>query len=650
VARVTVQVRRDHLERLAGVNPIEGIAELVWNSLDADARKVEIRLVQNNLLGIEVVEVIDDGGGIPYSDVESAFRNLGNSLKKHKFLTNGNRHIHGKRGQGRFRAFSIGNHIEWDTRSKLNGGVEGHVIIGDQSQLGTFVTSDKPTILKGGTVGTRVTITDILPNAEAALTSEKSRLRLTEEFALYLRQYPNAQVSYDGQAIDPRKIEKDFKNYKLDSLEAEDGRTIAPDLTIIEWSNQTERSLHICDEHGFSLMKTTSDVRAPGFHFTAYLKSAFFRELADRNALVELHADLTKFIERAREKIRKHFKDRESEMGATILSEWKAQGIYPYREPPTNRIERNERQVFEVVALNVNKYLHDFDRTDQQNKRLTLQLVRAAIEQGPKALRRILEDVLNLPRTKQEEFGRLLDKTSLAAIINAATTVADRLNFLEGLKKLVHDPQTREEIKERKQLHKILERESWIFGESFNLALSDRGLTEVLSTHLAHLGRKPVKSPVKTASGQRGIIDLMMSKQIRQDKEWRNLVVELKLPKQDVDLKTMAQVQKYAFAVAADPRFDAAHTEWVFWAVSRVITREVRESSKQANRPLGLVHDALDKRVYIWVKSWGELIQEAEARLQFFREQLEYSSDDQSAVDYLHRLHSQYLPSSLLVG
>jgi hypothetical protein len=52
--------------------------------------------------------------------------------------------------------------------------------------------------------------------------------------------------------------------------------------------------------------------------------------------------------------------------------------------------------------------------------------------------------------------------------------------------------------------------------------------------------------------------------------------------------------------------------------------------------------------VFIWVKSWGQIIEAARARLEFFQEQLEYSADDESALAYLRKIHEQYLPRVLL--
>jgi hypothetical protein len=77
-------------------------------------------------------------------------------------------------------------------------------------------------------------------------------------------------------------------------------------------------------------------------------------------------------------------------------------------------------------------------------------------------------------------------RTDLSGIISAATLVADRLKFLEALRFVLFDYEAREKLRERSQLHKILEQNTWIFGEEYNLWASDNSdndLTTVLKAH-----------------------------------------------------------------------------------------------------------------------------------------------------------------------
>jgi hypothetical protein len=52
---------------------------------------------------------------------------------------------------------------------------------------------------------------------------------------------------------------------------------------------------------------------------------------------------------------------------------------------------------------------------------------------------------------------KLLRKTTLSAVISAAKLVADRLEILTGLEAMLFDLDLKKQLKERSQLHKILE-------------------------------------------------------------------------------------------------------------------------------------------------------------------------------------------------
>ncbi|MFE7984117.1 hypothetical protein ACFUZA_18400 [Streptomyces cellulosae] len=69
---------------------------------------------------------------------------------------------------------------------------------------------------------------------------------------------------------------------------------------------------------------------------------------------------------------------------------------------------------------------------------------------------------------------RLLERTTLSALIKASTAVADRIDFLTALEHLVFAPETKPRVKECDELHRILEDSCWVFGEEYALHVSDR--------------------------------------------------------------------------------------------------------------------------------------------------------------------------------
>ena len=61
-----IQVHDDHLERIAQTRkPILALAELIWNGVDADATRIDVTLIDDDLNGLKAIKVADNGHGIP---------------------------------------------------------------------------------------------------------------------------------------------------------------------------------------------------------------------------------------------------------------------------------------------------------------------------------------------------------------------------------------------------------------------------------------------------------------------------------------------------------------------------------------------------------------------------------------------------------
>jgi hypothetical protein len=650
--QVIVKVNQDHLERLtAARRPIEAIAELVWNSLDADATRVEITTRENALGGLDEVCIDDNGLGMAFDEAVVSFENLGGSPKRQRQRTPRlNRNLHGKKGRGRFVAFSIGSQVEWTTTFHANGRLARFTITGERSTLGKFALSDSHVVTANAS-GTRVSITGI-DKAYPSLQTQTALPELAEIFCLYLKQYPGIEIRFCGSLLDPDSLQAHLANYSLPAIVDQHGTAHQIALTVIEWKRKTERFLHLCDENGFSLDDTTPGIQAPGFDFTAYVRSSLIRKLSDENtlALGMLQPDLAKLLDLTKGKLREHFRHRAAAQAANLVEEWKQQGVYPYKTEPTNVLEQIERQVFNVLALNVNEYLPDFQQNDAKSKKFALRLLKQGLEQSPAELQKIVQEVLDLPEEKWKELASLLERTTLAAIINASRLIADRLEFLRGLELLIFDAASKNVLKERSQLHRLLAENTWIFGEEFALSVDDESLTQVLQKHLQLLGRQVLSAdPVLTADGTVGIVDLMLSRRIPMPKaeEREHLVIELKRPSQRVDASVADQVEKYALAVARDERFRDTKTTWTFWAISNEIDEHVQMRARQMNRPEGIIVQNAEPRITIWVRTWGQIIDACRARLNFYQKHLEYSADHDSALAHLRTIYGKYLPYSL---
>lgn len=651
--RVSVQLQSDYLEKMSHVQrPLAAITELIWNGLDADATEIHVNCDYNTLGGLEEIMVSDNGHGITYEEAERAFASLGGSWKTIDARSKKKgRILHGKAGKGRFHAFALGQNVVWDTRYEDGGNVFEFRVRGSRSEMGMFEIDDKE-ISKTKEAGTKVRISGIERNFRS-LRADEALQEITMTFALYMRQYPGLSIWYDGHKINPSDFESYIEEYSLPVITAQNGNRIKAELSVIEWKAYVERSLFLCDESGFSLIKKSPNVQAPGFNFTAYLKSSFIRELDEQGGLLldDLNPTIQALIEAAKIKLKDHFRKRAAEQAKNLVEEWKKEDIYPYKGEPKDILEQTERQVFDVCALNLNEFLPDFDQSNKKSKRMALYLLKEAIGNSPEEVQRILQDVLDLPKEKQEELSELLKKTSLSAIINASKIVADRLNFLKGLELILFEPSLKEHLLERGHLHKILADQTWIFGEEFNLSNSDESLTKVLEKHLRLLGREPQKlEPVLREDDSVGIVDLMLSRLIPQPRadEREHLVIELKRPTKVIDMEATNQIESYALAVAKDERFRDAKTKWVFWVLSNDITDEVREKVNQRGREPGILYEGQNRNIVIWVKTWAQILECCMGRLRFYQERLEYCADHDSALSYLRRTHAKYLPPQII--
>jgi hypothetical protein len=594
---ITVEVQPDHLQSLAGVKrPISAVSELIWIGFDADASEVRVDLVKNEMDGVKELTVTDNGHGLPYQQAEDSFQKLGGSWKRNSSRTPKGRLLHGQLGKGRFKAFGIGSSVTWISRYEEDGLLLEYSIAGTTNRLGEFDISDCLPLDSRDTGTTGMIVDVALQKNFVSLLGDGARNDIAEEFALYLLQYPDARLVYDGWRVDPSPLIRHLAHYKIEPS-PEDEQPTAATLSVIEWNRPTDRGLFLCDEAGVTLHKMNAGIHAPGFEFTAYLKSPLIRQLDASGALLleEMNPALNELIEKGRKQLKDHFRRRAAEATTDIVEEWKKEEIYPYEGEAASIVESAERQVFDVVALNINSYLPDFERADKQNKKFSLRLIKKALENDPGELVTILDGVLNLPLDKRKELAELLRKTTLSSIITASKVVADRLNFIRGLEALLFEKANKESLLERKQLHRILASETWIFGEQFHITVDDQSLDEMLAKHIRLLRDEDLtgQPPVVDEYGDIAIIDLMLSKRIPLPNANRrqHLIVELKRPSKKIDPRVQSQIVRYATAVSNDERFRDTRTEWHFLAVSNEMDDSVRLMANQGNREPGLILD-----------------------------------------------------------
>ncbi|HEX3784267.1 MAG TPA: ATP-binding protein [Pseudonocardiaceae bacterium] len=629
-------------------DPVRAVVELVWNAIDAEAMTVTVELERDSMDAISAVRVVDDGHGISSDEVEATFGRIGGSWKQlAEKSKNGVRHLHGKLGEGRLRAFAIGSKVTWLSVSDNTAGQRQEVSISgnrrnrDRFRWDTVLSSAPKT-------GTTVTAYNEEQRSLGPLEADGVVPTLRSHFAPILLNDYSLTITFAGRTLDPtQEIAHDTP------IPVTFGGSTAEEavIRVIEWRSGKHRAVYFGrDAHHFPYEESGSDLESQ-FTYSAYVTWAGlgideFAVLGLGDMAPGIIGDLWTVVH---ETIHEHFAARRRERRRDQVERWKESGVYPYQGEPTTEPERAERAVFDVVSGTLVPHISNRNK----DARLTLVLLRDAIRHDPEKLTTILHEVVSLSPADRDVLTRLLSETTLSAIIRSANLVASRHKFLAGLEYLLFDPDASGDVGERDHLHKILEHELWVFGEGYHLMSSERGLTELLRNHLKLEGL-PDKgvTPVKRWDGKSGRTDLHLAARYKEYDRVRHLVVELKAPDIVAGRKEIDQVEDYANAVLSSPAFAGDRTMWDFILVTTDYDEVVRRRINSEDRQLGLYLNPEKESdrplVRAYVRRWRDVIDENKRRLDFVTSALEHDPSITEGLDYVRQEYQNLLPASLL--
>jgi hypothetical protein len=649
VTTIQLEAASDHVKQLAYESqPVRAVLELIWNGLDADAHHVEVRLQRDDMDAIIGVVVVDDGHGMKPEERTQDFGRIGGSWKpRARRSQREGRPLHGASGQGRLRAFALGAQVRWTTVADNTAGQRMQsVISASDADRSTFELSDPAP--STDSTGTQFEASGKQSSYLNQLSAESVPATIAATLAPYLIAHPTVEVIFDGRPVRPQDNIDHQADYDLSFEHA--GATHAASMRVIEWRDGKERSVHLCDGDGVPVDELPAST-ASDFTYSAYIMWPPMAEHRHDWLLGDSDETLVgSLLAAARRQLDDHFEARRAVQRRKLVVEWKDKKTYPYEGEATSDADKVERAAFDVVATAIRRHIPK----EPRKQRLTLSLLRDSLKHRPGDLTRGLDQILGLPKDELEQLDRLLDRTSLSRVIRASASVTDRLDFIAALEHLVFDPDASELTREREHLHRMLERELWVFGEQYNMMISERSLTAVLDRHLHILGRsREDRKSVRKLDGKVGRVDLLLSAAATEHDRNRHLVIELKAPDVVASYAELKQIKDYAKAVYQDARFANSATVWDFWLVTAEMDDDVRQDASQRDRPRGLVHepnlaDRPDTSVRVWARTWNEIIEDAKHRLSYFRNGLDHDPSLEHALEYLRRQHGDVIPLDLL--
>ena len=651
---MNIEITQEHFERSIKGSPREAIKELIWNACDADAKNIEVSFSYDGMDDYEMVSDIfvkDDGHGIAFESIEEYFGKFGRSQKTYSDKSPSGRIYHGKLGQGRYKSLTAGNFVDWLSvfRDKTGTLLSCEIKICAGSRM-DISYSEAPEKTDADHTGTIVHIHGIPEERAGSITTmaepEEMIPDLLATFAPYLLAYTDIAIKYNGVAIDPaQQIKK--QGAKTLVFEQEGKPPVEARVVAISWKQAQFAKFYICgssgvvyDEKDYAPLKKTAT--------SVYLMGDLFEKMHRENLLAIGAADpaYAFFEDEAKKYVKEFVGEQEADDAAAEIGRIKVEGVYPYQGEPEDEVTKAERDVFDVLAVEVNRAVPQLKSAHRETKKLTYRLMREAINTNPTSIKAILTEVFSLTQQQQDDLAELLTHTRLPEIIDTAKTVSDRLVFLQVLEQMVYS-EIGKPIKERTQFHKVLLKELWVFGEKYTLGTSDQSLKNLLIEHIKCLGRDELVPaiPPEAVEDLTRIPDICLFRQICPSYEhFEHLVIELKRPTLTLTKKEVDQIEDYAMTVAANPLFDKDTTKWKFILLGKEFDSYVE--NRLRNRTQGEGHLFDDGRISISVLKWSSVIQENKFKYEFLRKKLNHqlSDDPNFARDYLRTKHAELFP------
>lgn len=190
-------------------------------------------------------------------------------------------------------------------------------------------------------------------------------------------------------------------------------------------------------------------------------------------------------------------------------------------------------------------------------------------------------------------------------------------------------------MKERKELHKFLEKMLWVFGEEYNEStklLSDKGLEgnlkQLRDDCLEYKASKKEDNISNVDKSIKSITDLFMySEKIIDLKHREVLIVELKAPKVKISPKELAQVMKYATEIEKSSQ-TPTNVRFKVLLVSSAINDDAAFQIKGEEDNPYFYFRSKNKNIEIWVMKWADIIENMKRKLKYMSAILEVKDVD----------------------
>ena len=207
-------IRHLGLQMYGGAMP--AIAELIANSWDADATRVDIAIPFGEPISRRMqIEVLDDGVGMSFEEVNDAYLVMGLDRRKEgRGRSASDRLVMGRKGIGKLAGFGIAKIVRVETKK------DGHLTIFEMdfdqmTRTDAFSEQYEPELLHDGpdeddviphSNGTRVTLKEL--QIQNAINEDRFRLSMSRRFSALGAQFA---VAINDQELEREEMPLEFR-------------------------------------------------------------------------------------------------------------------------------------------------------------------------------------------------------------------------------------------------------------------------------------------------------------------------------------------------------------------------------------------------------------------------------------------------------
>ena len=475
-------------------------------------------------------------------------------------------------------------------------------------------------------------------------TAFATRMRgeILSQFCAYLLTNPDRAIRVQGEPLDVLEFIEHREQETIEGVRRVSEPVQLNHIFLRKALDETRVAGRVLFTSKGRTVAACSTEFAPSNNYLGIVESAYLDKivLANREAVAEMDPGFAGIKEAALGHIAAFSERYREAHKRTFLEKAREQSYYPFRAPPATAVDEARRAVYDVVLERVNEHANVEGMTQRQQAVL-FRLLNRSLENEDLLV--ILSEIAILTNDDMDRFRRVLEKTTLQSLIRLSSEVTGRLQFLDVLHELVYG-ELAPTLKERSQLHKIIDSHCWVFGPAYHLATSDKSFREVIRRHREMAGLEPTPDrEMKEISGVADIPDLFLAakREYPVQPRSRHLLVELKAPRVSLGWKEFKQVTKYAQTVMGSPQFDRSTTHWDVHLVSTEVADEIEAHRRQKDKPVGLVAEY--DNAAVWIFTWGEVIDRARSEMRLVSEHLEAKSKELSVSKYIQESFPEVL-------